>query len=385
MREYTEPTDEVGRALLLAARAVLTEAETDALRGLCATVGQRRLRAAAVDSRCEALIGCGVRSVLGEDFDPDWQACLRNNETRVAALTETLLEVLLALHAEGCRTAVIEGGGTLFGTTLPPAAYGAGDVDVLVDTDHWTATCRVMKSLGFVPQDRRGRPTKRIEYRRPDSDQWVEVGCQPFDRMWVPLVYRDACDDWLSRRIVSPTHRDVFVLEPTDAVVLAAFHSSLHSFVRSPGLRLHVDVDRSAREPAVDWDEFTVRVTRMGTRTRTYVALMLARSLLGTPIPARVLDELNPGPARWGLIASLLGRAGVLANDRRKLPGWEAMLLDLLIDDRGPAQWAGSVILPDERWLREHFTAGANSNAPTLRLHLERYRLAMTKWRREVQ
>ncbi len=366
---YWEAPSPTEHALLIAARASFSADRTRTLRAACELAGQAEIRNAARANRCEALVGLAVREAV-TDFDPDWNAALAINAERVAELAGSLAEAIAALERAGCVCAVIEGGSTVFSARLSPAAYGAGDFDVLVARSHWEASLRVMQDLGYQAVDRAGRvATTRAQFQRSSArhEHYIEVGHRAFDRTWVPLRFHDQCADWLARRTrgIDPA---IPVLRATDALVVAAFHASLHSYVLSPALRLQVDIDRAARHPELDWNEFVGIVQSMGIKTRTYASLMIASSLLHTPVPEFVLAALAPTPGRWRALASVLSAERVLAGDSPKLRGLQRVKLDYLLSEHGAADWLSGVVLPDASWVTEHFGSG-----PVWQAHLRRY------------
>lgn len=382
---YSERTDDTGSLLLICARAERSAALDDQARQLFVRLGEDRVRFAARVNKAEALVGSAL-AARGVNLSDDWRQLLGANEQRVARRLNEVAKVVVDLESIGAAVALIEGGGTLLSSELPLSGYSASDFDLLVDEAHWARVPELLSDHGYGPADRRGRPTCRVEFRRAEDQlvEWLEVGYRPFDRMWVPLPYHDRSATWLRRRRRAARDARIPVLDPTDALALVAMHTSLHSFVRSPGLRLHMDVDHTATANAVDWPRFVEEVTAMGVPTRAFVSLSMAAGLLGTRVPAWVLERLFPGKPRWGAIRGLLRRERVLADERRKLTGFRAIALDALLDERGPSAWAGSVVFPPTPWLREHFGSGACREESALRLHATRYLLLATQWRREV-
>ncbi len=353
---YREPVSATSRALLLAARGERSEAEQAELRAACEALGQPALRKAAQQNRCEALVGVALAELLGDAFDPEWQRAVEHNRARVDALTAALLEALEALEGRGVRCAMIEGASTVFSAGLSPSAYGAGDFDLLVEEDRFIDCLKALEALGYQTPARAGRVmTGRAQLRSPSTERelWLELGAQAFDRLWVPLRLKQPAARWLARRQVG-VHPRVPVLHPSDALCVALLHASMHSYVLSPALRLQVDIDRAARHPGVDWDEVTRTVREMGGATRAFTSLMLARSLLGTPVPEQALTQLGPSGARWDSLRRLLEAEGVLTDGRPKLRGASRVRLDYLLWDAPRRAWLQNLLWPEADWLERH-------------------------------
>ncbi len=243
---------------------------------------------------------------------------------------------------------------------------------------------KVLEKAGFEPQNRRGFKMPLVEFARHEDDgttTWVNIGHEAFDRMWTPLFYSNRNAVWLERRIESPRRSGVFVPDCADALAHVSMHTSFHSFVRSPGIRLHTDVDRLVRDCSIDWERYIGEVLSMGVPTRAFVSLSMAAGLLGTPVPKDVLRELYPGRSRWAPIELLLRSSGSMNNGRRKLGKVKTALLDALLDERGFIPWARSTVFPPGDWMHGHFGAGFEGTKVGLwRLHGERLKALATKW-----
>ena len=87
----------------------------------------------------------------------------------------------------------------------------------------------------------------------------------------------------------------VGILSPEDNLLQVCVHTAKHSYVRAPGLRLHLDVERIVAHKQIDWEVFLRKVKDAHVKTSTYYSLYLANMLFGTPIPQAVLDALHPG------------------------------------------------------------------------------------------
>lgn len=383
--DYREIVDPAGRFLLLAVRASRTPAEADELVRLTEVLGASRCRAVAALNRVESLVGCALIEVTPALVPADWRAAVEANLRRVEGLTRELEGIFADLDRCGAKAATIEGGGMLFGTQYPMAGYGAGDFDLLVDTAHFHQVLAVLRERGFSAVDRRGRPTTRIEHVRRTTEgveQWIEVGHRPFDRMWLPLGFQDRSQRWLESRMPSLRNPHVRVLAPTEALVLCAAHASLHSYVRSPGMRLHIDTDRVARTEGVDWQGFVDEVRASNLSTRAFVSLIIARALLGTPVPQDALEQLKPSVRRTKWIVELIQSERVLADGKPKLNRERAVLLDVLLDDRGPRRWVVSLLAPEREWMQEHFDRNRDGVGLT-RMHLRRGLALARAWRPE--
>lgn len=334
------------------------------------------------ENAMEPLMALALRESLGEEAGPIVGSVIEANEKRVRVLLEAARRVVHRLEGEGIPSAVIEGAGALLASGTPAASYCAGDIDLLVDEGRWPAVRDVLAQEHFTPADRRGRPTYREEFRRIGDEGreiWIEIGCKPFDRMWVPFAFPDVYSQWLARRVAVEEPRGLFVLSPEDRLLQVAVHTSLHSWVRAPGLRLHTDVDRLVRTGGIDWNALVTAAIDSGVETRVALSLCIAEGLLDTPIPKEVTEVLSR-KRKVHLAREMLRTEGILASKKRKLRGFRAVYLDYLVSEKPLRQWLRAAALPEERWMRDHFDR-KSTHASLLTLHARRAVSALNSWR----
>lgn len=376
MSRYTEPLDAGGRFLTLATRSARSVEESDELRALVTRLGVERCRALAR----EAYVAPLTDDALYADV-PTAAAQIEHDRDTNARRVTGLIDALRAVtrHLNGVPWCAVEGAAVLLGTEMARAAYPSGDLDIMVEAGHEALVERAFESEGFEHQDRRSRPTCRVEYTRIDQGvrQWLEAGTEIFDRMWVPLSFRSLTHAWLARRV--PSHEPgLFVLSPTDALVVAAIHASMHSFVRAPGLRLYAEIDRLARQD-VDWDVVIRDLRECRASARALVSLRIAAGLLGSPVPDSVCGRLEAEAPSAKAVLALIARHGVVAP-KRPLGRASTIALDRRLDGRPLRSWLRDTLAPSESWLREHFARdkGVSSVA---HLHARRVGAFVARWR----
>lgn len=364
--------------LLTLAMRPRRSAEQDArLVSAARALGAGACRALARANQCLPLVADALAEVLPADEAARWSRLADRNGDRVERLLDAAAAVM---DRAGVPHAAIEAGGVLAATELPARAYCSGDLDLIVAPPDLRAVERALEAEGFDVAERDGRVhTERIECRRVDPDGtelWLEVATRPFTRTFAPLALEDRLACWLSRARPSVCRPALQVLAPADLLCQVAVHTSLHSWVRAPGLRLHVDTARVVADTELSWDAVLDEVGRLGGAVRVWLSLVLARDLLGAEVPQRVLEALAPGRVRQRSARALLDRQGLLADGRPKLPRAEAIALDVLVSDERPWGWARGVLWPERAWLSERYGA-----APTWRLHARRWRAVAGRWR----
>jgi hypothetical protein len=319
------------------------------------------LRQEAEKNKVEYLVGAKLKDAFGSGFlDPDWESALASNEQRVQALIEAASDAMRGLRVRGFRFAVVEGGGTLLSYGLPCGGFQSGDLDVLVgDEREMRVIYSHLREIGLAAECTKPALASRSVFdilRDGIRVGRIEVSPEPFDRAFYPLLAGGRHAVWLARSVPSRRSPDLSVLDATDAVVQACIHTSLHSYVRSPGVRLYVDIDEPACRGVVDWSRLVEEAFILRMPTRIFVSLAIAADLLGTPIPRWVLAALCPSEARLKAIRLILGPYRVFRQEGfRPFPVVRAPILDAALDDRGPTRWLRDAVYPPTEWLRPRF------------------------------
>ena len=274
MRPYRETHDGLGELLALAVRGGHQAADLERIQALHARRVDEEVFESASLNKVTHAVGDALSRALGTSLSALWRDTLDANEPRVESLLDLTVELSQALTASGIPSAAVESAGVLLGSDLPTRALGSGDLDLLIPQDQWSAALEVAAELGLTPGERSGQVTTRrakLSVAGPHGEPlWIEACAHPFERTWVPLRVHDRSAVWLDRVVSSRKRPEIGVLEPHDALAFVALHTSLHSFVRSPGLRLHMDVDRLARDNPIDWDRVVGEVEALGVRTRAF-------------------------------------------------------------------------------------------------------------------
>lgn len=283
---------------------------------------------------------------------------------------QELRQIGQALHEAGIRLLVLKGG-ALATTVFPdPALRFMGDLDVAVPPAHSAAALRLLQARGYLLHDdiaslddpallrEQGwhlRLTRTVwgkqvelEFHWPMREQVLvsQVATLDVRRMWQTAAALDE-----SANLWQPA--------PPLMLLHLCLHTGLQHRFNDLGLRHYLDIDRVVRHyqarpgfwPTVVQEAQATRASHV-----TYFCLMLANELLGTPIPAGVLDTLRPPAWKIRQLNRLL-RPDDIINRRRALYDrrrwwWRLLTTDRLADLLlGPWQ----VLFPGRDFLASYY------------------------------
>jgi hypothetical protein len=209
-----------------------------------------------------------------------------------------LQEILTACARAGIHVLVLKG------AAIAERVYGnialcpMRDLDLLVMKEDLEATDRLLGQLGYV-HDESHHSAKWYQehyhhlspYRRPGGRSvYVEVHhhiVPPPASARIPIE-----DLWRRAR---PFGAGALVLSPDDLLLHLCLHVSVHHQFCA-GLRSVCDISESIRYycDEIDWTQVRHRAVQWRVGKYVYLALRLARDLVGAAVPEAVLDSLRP-------------------------------------------------------------------------------------------
>lgn len=339
------------------------------------TLGDDAIWAAAEKNGVSPIVAHALTTHIGDkvDLPGHWQESFLEMENRISEYMRELDRVADALTERGTPLLALKNSGITRNLYRHPGASPMGDLDVLIDPKQFHAAHKVMEELGYVLKFRN-------EYENEDIDEafagggaeysgtlpsgrnlWFELQWRPIAGRWITHEQEPKAADLLARSVKCDGN-NVLLLSPEDNLLQVCLHTAKHSFIRAPGFRLHTDVERIVTTQDIDWDLFTRRVKELRVKTATYLSLAMARSLLGSPVPTKVLDAIKPPAWKVRVMTKWLDKVSIFNPDDRKWsnPGFMTFV-GLLYDD--PRDLV-STIFPRYEEMQERYEGANRRNLP---------------------
>ena len=272
----------------------------------------------------------------------------------------TYLAELLDGGAEAKLDVLILKGAALAETVYPrPSLRRFGDMDVLVRASDIARARTVLETLGYETSERQwgdleqGRDCQANFLKHPERGVVVvELHTQLLNNpLFFGAVRFDESGIWKRSRPVRLANRDARVLGPEDQLLHLCLHLGCHYLAAPNSLR---DIDRVCRVCAVDWPLFVTAARRARARAVCFASLFVAHRLLGTDIPADVLDALAPRLGRRLLERLASARAADFTESRTEALRFPLILFLL---DTPAARWKAlrHTFYPSSSWLITHY------------------------------
>lgn len=239
-----------------------------------------------------------------------------------------------------------------------------GDLDVLVRKSDFRKAHQIMLAEGYHFEFRSPLEKAELdaaeqgggaEYWKilPNGEKlWLELQWRPVAGRWIRPDQEPSADELIGRSIpISGTA--VRLLCPEDNLLQVSLHTAKHTYVRAPGFRLHLDVDRIVHYQKIDWEIFLKRVRDLKVKTAVYFSLAMPKSLFNTPIPDHVLNSLKPSGWKENLLTWWIRIAGIFNPDEKKFSKIGYILFNMLLYD----DLAGLLrsIFPEKKWMMEKY------------------------------
>jgi hypothetical protein len=340
------------------------------LSGSYKTIGDETAWRTAQSNDVTPIVAHRLIDALGEEQVPDrWQASHDESKRLLTAYMAELDHVAQILAAREIPLVALKNSGITRAIYYCTGCSPMGDMDVMVRKADFRAAHQVLLDDGYhfefrsVLEEADATAAERsggAEYWKvlPSGDKlWFELQWRPVAGRWIRPDQEPSSEDLMGRSIAVEGSA-IRVLGSEDNLLQVTLHTAKHSYVRAPGFRLNLDVDRITRFQPVDWDIFVDRVKSYRVKTSVFFALALSQALVGAPVPDEVLDRLAPGRWRAKLITRLLYRAGLFEPEERKFSNPVFLMFNLLLYD--DVRDAVRAVFPEASWMRERygFTSG---------------------------
>ena len=314
----------------------------------------------------ESVIYPKLKELYPGSLPTAWDNRYIETKKRIEFMVLKLTQVADRLDEVGVPIVALKNGGI---STAIMDDYGKcpmGDIDTLVNKGDFMKAHMILTNMGFTFKF-------RSEFEFEDIQQaFIDGGTEYFyidkddssKQMWFELSWRAISGRWIRPDKEPDTEvliadskfiKDykIRILSPEDNLLQVAIHTAKHSYVREPGFRLHLDVERIVKHLNIDWDLFLKKVEEVGTKTAVYYSLYISKQLYDTPIPDYILEKLRPCRRKDEYFHRALKKAQLLHPVENKFSKIEFIVFQLMLYDKFSDVL--NMIFPSIYWLKERY------------------------------
>ncbi len=298
----------------------------------------------------------------GLKLSEEWQQAYTQEKLRLDFLKSKSREICSIMQQAGIPMVILKNGGIMQDMMEEAVQCPMEDIDSLVRKEDFLRAHDILMQNGFTFKFRSEYEAEKLNEAFRDGSTEYFIMTPEGEKMWFELAWRAVAGRWIRPDLEPNTDAfirnahcaegtDVYVLSPEDNLLQVCIHTAKHSYVRAPGLRLHMDVDRIVCRTTIDWKLFIAKVRETHVCTSSYLSLYIPTILFGTPVPEWVLQELKPENA--DKLLSLLAKAGLPHPHGKKFNKVEFLRFQTaLYDSKADVL---KVIYPNRAWMQERY------------------------------
>ncbi len=308
-----------------------------------------------------------------------WKDSFLTLEARISEYMIELDRVAELLDRNDIKVVALKNSGIARSLYPILGASPMGDLDVLVRRTDFRKAHKILTDHGYIMKFRSPLEEENLDSAEQNGGAEYSVELDSGSHLWFELQWRPVAGRWirpdqepsseeLIERSESIDGSKVRLLSPEDNLLQVCLHTAKHTYVRSPGFRLHTDVDRIVRSSEIDWDKFVKLVILLEVKTAVFLSLALALALLRSPIPEEVMNKISPSKIKINFMINWLKKVGLFNPEDKKWNRFGYIIFVSLIYDDLLGLFKG--IFPSPQEMRSKYTN--SQNKPLIFLYANR-------------
>ena len=205
---------------------------------------------------------------LGLDIGAEWQEEYDNQNAHLTFLKEKAKDICRLMKMNNIPMVILKNGGIMLDIIDKPIKCPMEDIDSLVKREDFFKAHEILTGNGFVFKFRSEFEKEELDEAYKDGSTEYYITTPNGEKMWFELAWRAVAGRWIRPDLepntdlfIERAHEakgtSVKVLSPEDNLLQVCIHTAKHSYVRAPGLRLHLDVDRIVTHTDINWNLFS--------------------------------------------------------------------------------------------------------------------------------
>lgn len=343
-----------------------SERRKDSVKGRLKNINMKKLYDLCEEHELHGVVASHIQNEKLCTLPSYWMEAYQKEEDRLSFLKNKAKEICGLMLENGIPMVILKNGGIMADIVDDAAACPMEDIDSLVRKEDFYQAHEILVKNGFVFKFRSVYEKEELEQAYLDGSTEYYIPMPNGGDMWFELSWRAIAGRWIrpdkeldTKELFSRIHyaknTAVGILSPEDNLLQVCIHTAKHSYVRSPGLRLHLDVERIVSHENIDWELFVQRTIETHVCTSTYYSLLIPKILFGTPIPEWVLERIRPKKQKQRKLEKIFAKVGLLHPTKKKFSKLSFLNFQTSLYDSKKDQWR--VIYPSWDWYKEKYKA----------------------------
>lgn len=328
----------------------------------------------------DPIIGFRLIEEYGKDKVPShWADSYNAVNEKISAYLYELGQVSKLLNENGIKLIALKNSGIAAGIYPYPGLVPMGDLDTLVRKGDFIEAHNVLLGMGYkiASPNKFNEPDVNIGYRKGSSEYektlqnglslWFELQWRPVEGRFLRPDQEPLAED-LVENSIQVKGSQIRILSPEDNLLQVCLHTAKHSYVRAPGFRLHLDVDRIVNCQDINWDEFCSKVIYHKVKTPVYFSLDIPNELFATEIPQEILNRIKPGVIKRLIITYWIKNINIFYPNDKKFGFIGYLIWNMLLYDN--ITGLIRAMFPTSSWLKDRYAFNSNFLVPVY--HIKR-------------
>jgi hypothetical protein len=317
----------------------------DEIPGMIKALDINRLFYICKEHELAGLVGNRIIKFSSIELPQKWRDHVLKQKSKLSFFKHQTINIANVFAREGIKVVVLKNGGIMLNLINDPVDCPMDDIDTLICKSDFLNAHEILIREGFKLNFRSSYEINDVRkafihgsaeysYDMPDGNKmWFELSWRPVDGRWLCAEFEPSVDEFMCRA-KKANGSEAYVLSVEDNLLQVCLHTAKHSYVRAPGLRLHLDVERIVSSCYVDWNLFFNNVERYHARTSSYYSLLIAKELFDLrQIPDSLLNELMPVRIKRRAIERSLNKVGLLHPHSKKFTKLKYILFQVYLYD----------------------------------------------------
>lgn len=302
-----------------------------------------------------------------------WTKSYSDTHLKIQSYLHELDSVARALNKHGIKIIALKNSGIARGIYQNPGLVPMGDVDTLVSRNDFFKAHSILTNMGYkiLAPNKFHVADVNIGYREGSSEyikRLSDSNSLRFELLWRTVEGRflrpeqEPSGDSFIRRSLDIENSQVKILSSEDNLLQVCLHTAKHSYIRAPGFRLHLDVDRIVNGCEINWELFLSNVEKHQVKNMVFYSLAIPTTLFKTPVPEDVLAVTRPSAVLNFIISNWIVKAGVFNPEEKKFGKAGYIIWNIVLN--GSIRGLLKLVFPPVSWMRERYVVSNNLFLP---------------------
>jgi hypothetical protein len=283
-----------------------------------------------------------------------WQNIHNEYKKRNKKIFNFTNKMFKEFNEEGIEILLIENYGALLLSSGCIGCFTSNDIDLVSDLQYKGKIVQILNKYGFKLQERKLELENiRIELYNPNiiaNGFWINIMWQPFSRKFIPTLMDFKLEE-LNKGKTKIGNSNICLPSHTKLLFLCLLHSYIHCYIKPPGLKLYIDIDRLVNNRLINWNEIILLSQKYNVNKKIALSIQFAKCFLNSDFPKHIIANTNFNKYFKYTIYNILTRNSIANFNNTLIIKIQNFLIECFLDDYGLLRGLFKILFPSRNWL----------------------------------